>query len=85
MERVGIYHAKARLSELIERVERGEEVTITKNHKPVAKLVPARGQRKQELDRSALIDEIIAFSKTCRLPRRLSVRELKRLAAEGRD
>jgi len=37
MDRVGIYQAKARLSELIERVERGEEVTITKNRKPVAR------------------------------------------------
>ena len=44
MDRVGIYQAKARLSELIERVERGEEVTITKNHKAVARIVPVRAR-----------------------------------------
>ena len=82
MERVGIYDARARLSELIERVERGEEVTITKNKKAVAKIVPARA-KDERVDRSAVIDDIIAFSKTVRLPKRLSVRQIKRLAREG--
>jgi prevent-host-death family protein len=88
MERVGIYQAKARLSELIERVERGEEVTITKNKKPVARIVPARagkGKAAPEVDHRAAVEELRQFAKTVRLPRRLSVRELKRLAAEGRD
>lgn len=87
MDRVGIYQAKARLSELIERVERGEEVTITKNRKPVARIVPARakGKTEPEVDNRAAVEEIRRFAKTIRLPRRLSVREIKRLAAEGRD
>jgi len=88
MDRVGIYQAKARLSELIERVERGEEVTITKNRKAVARIVPARtgkGKAGAEVDRRAVMQEIREFAKTVRLPRRLSVRALKRLAAEGRD
>jgi len=86
MDRVGIYQAKARLSELIERVERGEEVTITKNHKAVARIVPAhaRGRAGVEVDRRAAVEDLRQFAKTVRLPRRLSVRELKRLAAEGR-
>ncbi|OGA42438.1 MAG: hypothetical protein A3G24_24585 [Betaproteobacteria bacterium RIFCSPLOWO2_12_FULL_62_13] len=81
MDRVGIYYAKARLSELIERVERGEQVTITKNHKPVAKLVPAKAGA--EVDRRAVMRELREFAKTVKLPRRLSVREIKRLAREG--
>ena len=32
--------AKARLSEMLDRVERGEEITITRHGEPVAKLVP---------------------------------------------
>ena len=80
MERVGIYEAKSRLSELVERAETGREVTITRHGKPVAKLVPVRAA--QGPNRSALIDEVIAFSKTCKLKRRVN---LRKLVAEGRD
>jgi prevent-host-death family protein len=37
---VTIDEAKARLSTLIKQVERGEEVVITRDKKPVARLVP---------------------------------------------
>ncbi len=37
---VGIFEAKTKLSALVERVERGEELVITRRGKPVAKLVP---------------------------------------------
>lgn len=36
---VGAFEAKTKLSELLDRVERGEEVVITRHGKPVAKLV----------------------------------------------
>jgi len=39
---VGVLEAKNRLSELLDRVERGEAVTITRHGKPVATLNPAR-------------------------------------------
>ena len=39
---VNIAEAKARLSELVEKAARGEEVVIARDHKPVAKLVPVR-------------------------------------------
>jgi prevent-host-death family protein len=41
MEEIGAFEAKNRLSALLERVERGEEILITRRGKPVAKLVPA--------------------------------------------
>ncbi len=37
-----IAEAKMHLSRLIERVERGDEITIARNNRPVAMLVPAR-------------------------------------------
>ncbi len=40
MERVGIYDAKAHLSEIVERVESGSEVIITRRGKAVARIVP---------------------------------------------
>jgi len=37
---VGTFEAKTHLSELLDRVENGDEITITRNGKPVARLVP---------------------------------------------
>lgn len=44
MVQVNIYEAKAKLSELIARVELGEEVTIARAGRPVARLVGLPGQ-----------------------------------------
>ena len=38
---VGAYEAKTHLPALLERVARGERITITKHGKPIAHLVPA--------------------------------------------
>ena len=40
METVGAHQAKTHLPKLLERVRRGERVTITKHGRPVARLVP---------------------------------------------
>jgi prevent-host-death family protein len=40
---VGAYEVKTHLAELLDRVERGETITITRHGKPIAKLVPASG------------------------------------------
>jgi prevent-host-death family protein len=42
---VSIYEAKTHLSKLIEAVERGEEVIVSRRNKPVAKIVPASHRR----------------------------------------
>jgi prevent-host-death family protein len=42
MSTIGAYEAKTKFSELLERVEGGEHVTITRHGKPVAELVPIR-------------------------------------------
>ena len=41
METVGSFEAKTHLPQLLERVEHGETITITRHGKPVARLVPA--------------------------------------------
>jgi prevent-host-death family protein len=40
MSQVGMHEAKTKLSQLVERAEAGEDVVITRNGKPVARLVP---------------------------------------------
>lgn len=37
---VGIFEAKTHLSDLVDRAERGETITITRRGKPVARLSP---------------------------------------------
>ena len=38
---IGAFEAKNTFSELLEKVSRGAEITITKHDRPVARLVPA--------------------------------------------
>lgn len=37
---INIYEAKTQLSKLVARVEQGEEITISRNGRPAARLVP---------------------------------------------
>ena len=54
METIGAYEAKTHLSKLLDRVARGESLTITRHGKPVARLVPVttgRERAQEALDR----------------------------------
>jgi prevent-host-death family protein len=44
MKQVGIFEAKTHLSSLLDEVENGAEVTITRHGKPVARLVQASNE-----------------------------------------
>ena len=57
MSTVGSFEAKTRLAELLDKVEAGETVTITRRGKPVAQLIPVRSEDKRERMR-ALVEEI---------------------------
>ncbi|HEX4053565.1 MAG TPA: type II toxin-antitoxin system prevent-host-death family antitoxin [Tepidisphaeraceae bacterium] len=53
---VGAYDAKTRFSELLARVEAGEEITITRHGSPVARLVPIKkkysaAERREAIER----------------------------------
>ena len=76
MEKVQLFEAKARLSELVDRAEAGQETVITRRGRAVARLVPARSKNRREVDRDAIVDEIEAFAKTVKVKRRFNLREL---------
>lgn len=82
MESIGIYEAKSKLSELVEKAEAGEVVTITRRGRAVAKLVPVKAGH--EVDRKAVMDEIRAFARTIKLRRKLTQRELRAMREWGR-
>lgn len=44
MQEIGAFEAKNTLSALLDRVENGEEIVITRHGKPVARLVPESGR-----------------------------------------
>ena len=46
MDTVGAFDAKTNFSALLERVERGEQIIITRRGKPVARLMPIATARK---------------------------------------
>jgi prevent-host-death family protein len=46
MKHVGIKETRQQLPDLIDRVEAGEEIVITRQGRPVARLVPAPRPRK---------------------------------------
>ena len=71
--RVGAFEAKNKFSELLDRVGRGAEITITKHDRPVAKLVPATASVAAE--RKQTVVQLRALSRQYSL-KGLSVRAL---------
>lgn len=78
MRTIGAFEAKNRLSELLQVVENGEEVTITRHGRPVARLVPV-----DQSDR-AKVREAIEWLKETRKERTLGGVNIKDLINEGR-
>lgn len=74
METIGSFEAKTHLSQLLERVAGGEEFTITRHGKPVARLVPV-ASAKPRPDVRAAVEAMKAFSKGRSLGG-LSIREM---------
>ena len=73
MVEVGAFEAKTHLSHLLDQVERGETVVITRHGKPVARLVPMTGSSTD--DRRRAIAQLKELRKGQTLGG-LSVREL---------
>lgn len=57
MAMIGAYEAKTHLPRLLDRVARGESLTITRHGRPVARLVPVETDREQAKAAAARIVE----------------------------
>jgi prevent-host-death family protein len=73
MDRLSVYDAKARFSELVERAQAGRSTIITKRGRVVARIVPAAAPR---WDRAAVLDEAEAFRRKLRIKGRIDLRAL---------
>jgi len=79
MKTVGSYEAKTHLPRLLEEVERGAEITITRHGKAVARLVPVT----ERVDERRL-KATVAGLKRFRRGRRLGGSTIKEIIEEGR-
>jgi prevent-host-death family protein len=78
MRTVGTFEAKTHLSALLEQVERGEEIVITRHGRAVARLVPVGTVSRDRLEKT------VARLKSFRRGRRLGELSAKALIEEGR-
>jgi prevent-host-death family protein len=78
METVGIYEARTRLSELLDKVGKGEEVTVTRHGVPIARIIPVDRDKK-----IATRDAIAAMQEFGR-GRSLRGLSLKKMIGQGR-
>jgi prevent-host-death family protein len=79
MESVGSFEAKTHLPQLLQRVADGEEITITKHGKPVARLVPPLATKAAPDVRAA-----VAAMKRFRKGRSLGGLSVREMIDEGR-
>jgi len=73
MTTVGTYEVKTHLSELLDRVEKGEEITITRHGKPIARLLPAKARDQAAIDRA--VENILRIRKGAKL-RGLKIKDM---------
>lgn len=78
MKQVGVYDAKTHLAKLLDEVEQGASVTITRHGRPVARLVPVAGSGKRS------VAEVIADIRESRKGNRLDGLTTRELIEEGR-
>ncbi len=74
---IGAYEAKTHLPRLLDQVERGDSVTITKHGRPVARLVPVS-------TRSSTPDAVIAALRIARVGVRRRSDSVREMVEEGR-
>jgi prevent-host-death family protein len=63
MHTVGAREANQRFSELLREVESGKEVTITRNGKPVARIMPAARAAKSDKARLKAVEDFLTSLK----------------------
>jgi prevent-host-death family protein len=82
MKEVALFEAKTRLSELLDAVEQGEQVVITRRGQPVATLVAATGRRAASRRQhvASVLQRLAARRRGVTLEG-----DIREIAAEGRD
>ena len=73
-QKIGAFEAKTHFSQIIEKVQHGEDFVITKRGKPVAKIIPFK--QEQEMTRMEAIEKLMEMRKLYRgKPGSFNIRE----------
>jgi prevent-host-death family protein len=78
MRTIGAYEAKTHLPRLLDEVEKGERITITKHGRPVAILVPPDASPAPD------VEELMSQMREFRQGNRLNGLSIRELIDEGR-
>jgi prevent-host-death family protein len=73
MRKIGAYELKTHLSEVLDAVEHGQTVVVTRHGKPIARISPDAADRKQQTSRA--IRGLLAYPRTA-LPKGVTIRSL---------
>jgi len=85
MGSVGTFEAKTKLSALLDRVEAGEEITITRRGRVVAKLVPVGAASDRARGYSNAVNGLASLRKElAQSGKRISNKEIRQWIKEGR-
>ncbi|GMU57445.1 MAG: hypothetical protein AMXMBFR33_65910 [Candidatus Xenobia bacterium] len=80
MREIQASEAKTHLPQILDDVERGETVIITRHGRPIARLVPEAALRRDEIE--SAIESLIALRKRTG---KISVKDLLSARDEGRE
>jgi len=77
MIKIGSFDAKTHFSEIVQNVSRGKEYLVTKNGKPVARILPPESPHES-------LQQTISEILHCRVGRKANAKIIRELIEEGR-
>jgi prevent-host-death family protein len=73
MQSIGTYELKTHLSDVLDAVEHGQTVVVTRHGKPIARIVPSGAAEREGV--KAAVQSLLNFPRT-RLPKGVTIRKL---------
>ena len=73
MRTIGCNELKTHLSEILDAVEHGETVLVTRHGNPIARILPSEAAQREQV--SQAVQGLMSFPRT-RLPKRVTIRSL---------
>jgi prevent-host-death family protein len=73
MQCIGTYELKTHLSEVLDAVEHGQTVIVTRHGKPIARILPSDAAEREQV--SQAVQSLLSFPRT-RLPKGVTIRSL---------
>jgi prevent-host-death family protein len=73
MRKIGAYELKAHLSEVLDEVEHGQTVVVTRHGRPIARISPDAADQREQVNQT--VKSLLNFPRTP-LPKGVTIRKL---------